>query len=350
MTHAHTANAPAFPSLGFGGSAIGNLFRAVSDEDAARTIEAAWEAGIRYFDTAPHYGLGLSERRLGEALRAHPRAEYVVSTKVGRLLVPARTATGRDDEGFDVAAAHHRVRDYTADGVRRSIEASLQRLGLDRIDIVLIHDPDDHLDEAIERAAPALSALRAEGTIRSYGAGMNHPALLTRFVRETDADVVMVAGRYSLLDQTAGRELLPAALQRGVGVINAGVFNSGLLALPRPRPDATYDYRPASTALVERADHLARVCQQFGVDLPTVALAFAAHHPAITSVVVGLRSPEEVSDAVRRRAHPVPEGIWAALRQQDLIDDGGRHRRSGPQYLRHREQSPTSWLHPQHWR
>jgi D-threo-aldose 1-dehydrogenase len=157
--------------------------------------------------------------------------------------------------------------------------------------------------------------------IRSYGAGMNQSALLTRFVRETDADVVMIAGRYSLLDQTAARDLLPAALQRGVRVINAGVFNSGLLALPTPGPAATYDYRPASTALVERAHHLALVCQQFGVDLPTVALAFAARHPAIASVVVGLRSPAEVADLVRRRAQPVPEGIWAALRRLDLIDD-----------------------------
>jgi D-threo-aldose 1-dehydrogenase len=248
-----------------------------------------------------------------------------VSTKVGRLLVPAGTVTGRDDEkfddeGFDVAATHHRVRDYSADGVRRSLEASLERLGLDRIDIVLIHDPDGHLDEAIEQAAPALSALRAEGTIRSYGAGMNQSAPLTRFVRETDADVVMIAGRYSLLDHSATRDLLPAALRLGVGVINAGVFNSGLLALAEPRPGATYDYRPASTALVERAHHLARVCQQFGIDLPTVALAFAADHPAIASVVVGLRSPEEVADVIQRRAQPVPDGIWAALRQQDLID------------------------------
>jgi D-threo-aldose 1-dehydrogenase len=320
VTGAHTAHRPELPSLGFGGSAIGNLFRAVSDEDASRTIDAAWLAGIRYFDTAPHYGLGLSERRLGQALRAHPRPEYVVSTKVGRLLVPATAVNGRDDEGFDVTATHHRVRDYSADGIRRSIEASLERLGLDRIDIVMIHDPDDHADEAIRHAAPALSALRSEGTIRSYGAGMNQSALLTRFVRETDADVVMVAGRYNLLDQTAARDLLPEALRRGVGVINAGVFSSGLLALAWPRPDATYDYRPASTALVERAQHLARICQRFGVDLPTVALAFAADHPSISSVVVGLRSPEEVADAVRRRAQRVPEGIWAALREQDLID------------------------------
>ena len=312
------------PSLGFGGSAIGNLFRAMSDEDAARTIAAAWAGGIRYFDTAPHYGLGLSERRLGEVLQAHPRAEYVLSTKVGRLLVPAETATGRDDEqfddeGFDVAATDHRVRDYSADGVRRSIEASLDRLGLDRIDIVLIHDPENHLDEAIGQAAPTLSALRAEGTIRSYGAGMNQSALLTRFVSETDADVVMIAGRYSLLDQTAARDLLPTALRRGVAVINAGVFNSGLLALPRPQWGATYDYRPASMALIERANNLACLCQQFGVDLPTVALAFAARHPAIASVVIGLRSPEEVADAVRRHAQPVPEEIWTALRQLDPI-------------------------------
>ena len=319
MTGASTADALELPTFGFGGAPVGNLFRAMTDEEASRTIEAAWDAGIRYFDTAPHYGLGLSERRLGEALRAHPRSEYVVSTKVGRLLVPAKTVTGRDDEVFDVAATHHRVRDYSADGVRRSLEASLERLGLDRIDIALIHDPDDHVDEAIEQAAPALSALRAEGTIRSYGAGMIQSVPLTRFVRETDADVVMVAGRYNLLDQTAARDLLPEALRRGLGVINAGVFGSGLLALPQPRPHATYEYRPASTALVERAHHLAHVCEQFGVDLPTVALAFAARHPSIVTVVVGLRSPEEVADAARRRAQPVPEGIWAALRDEGCL-------------------------------
>jgi len=305
--------------LGLGGAQIGNLFRAGTDEQADAVVRAAWDAGIRYFDTAPHYGLGLSERRLGEALRAYPRDEVVVSTKVGRLLEPSDAGDQQDPEGFHVAATHRRVWDFSREGVLRSIEASLERLGLDRIDLVLIHDPDDHASEALEAAAPTLSQLRSEGVIGGYGVGMNQAAMLARFVREADPDVVMVAGRYTLLDQTAGADLLPVARDRGVGVIAAGVFNSGLLARPQPRPDARFDYDIVPGELLERTTRLARVCEEFGVDLPTAALAFAGRHPAVTSVVVGLETPDQVRELVARWGRSVPDGLWSALSEEGLM-------------------------------
>ncbi len=308
--------------LGFGGAQIGNLFRATTEEEASQAVAAAWEAGVRYFDTAPHYGLGLSERRLGQALRDYPRDDFVVSTKVGRLLEVTADPSQPDPEGFAVPATHRRVRDYSRDGVLRSIEASLVRLGLDRIDLALIHDPDDHAREALEAAAPALSELRAAGVVRGYGAGMNQSAMLTRFVRETDVDVVMVAGRYTLLDQSAGQDLLPAALERGVGVINAGIFNSGLLSRPRPQPGVRFDYGAVPAPLVERTHRLALVCEQFGVDLPTAAVAFAGRHPAVVSVVVGLRTPQQVDDLMERWRRTVPDALWNTLTEDGLVAAG----------------------------
>jgi D-threo-aldose 1-dehydrogenase len=199
--------------LSFGGAAIGNLFTEVSEADARAAVDAAWDGGIRTFDTAPHYGLGLSERRLGAALRDRPREQYVISTKVGRLLEPgpASGPAGPDQAGFAVPADVIRRLDFSADGVRRSLAASLRRLGLDHVDIALIHDPDDHGEQALREAYPALERLRAEGVVRAIGVGMNQAAMLTRFVRETDVDVVLVAGRYTLLDRSAAGGLLPAA-------------------------------------------------------------------------------------------------------------------------------------------
>jgi aryl-alcohol dehydrogenase-like predicted oxidoreductase len=316
--------------LGFGGAQIGNLYGAVSEKVAGEAVQAAWDAGVRYFDTAPHYGLGLSERRLGRSLRTYPREEFVVSTKVGRWLEASPAGGQRDPEGFDVLATHRRLWDFTRDGVLRSVEASLERLGLDRIDLVLIHDPDDHAREALEEAAPALSQLRSEGVIRGYGAGMNQAPMLARFVRETDVDAVMVAGRFTLLDQTAGADLLPAALERGVGIINAGVFNSGLLAEPRPSRGARYNYGSVPPDVAERAHRIALVCEQFGVDLPTLATAFARRHPAVVSVVVGLRTPAQVLDLVARWATVVPEELWPALEEEGLLTaDVARTREKG---------------------
>lgn len=309
--------------LGFGGAQIGNLYHATTPEDAAAAVEAAWGAGVRYYDTAPHYGLGLSERRLGRALRDYPRSDYVLSTKVGRLLVPSDSAHHADDEGFAVPATHRRVRDYSRDGVLRSIEGSLERLRLDHIDLVLIHDPDEHVVEALEQAAPTLSELRAQGVIRAFGVGTSGSSTLTRFVRESDPDVVMLAGRYTLLDQTAAQDLLPAALECGVGVINAGVFNSGLLSRAQPRRGDWFDYVPAPGDVADRARRIAKVCGRFGVELPSAALAFARRHPSVVNVVVGLRTSRQVDDTVRRWREAVPDALWSSLHDEGLLGPGG---------------------------
>jgi D-threo-aldose 1-dehydrogenase len=297
--------------LSLGGAAIGNLFTEVTADDARAAVDAAWAGGIRTFDTAPHYGLGLSERRLGSALRDRPRDEYVISTKVGRLLQPADPPYGRDQEGFAVPADHRRVFDFSADGVRRSLADSLRRLGLDRIDIALIHDPDDHGEQALREAYPALEKLRDEGCVRAIGVGMNQAAMLTRFVIETDVDVVLIAGRYTLLDRSAADELLPAALDRGVSVIAAGVFNSGLLAAPAP--GATYDYRAAPGSLIEAARRLEAACARFGVPLRAAAARYPLAHPAVASVLIGARSAAEISDAVNLRELAIPAQLWDVL-------------------------------------
>jgi D-threo-aldose 1-dehydrogenase len=297
--------------LAFGGAAIGNLFTPVDDETARAAVDAAWAGGIRAFDTAPHYGLGLSERRLGAALADRPRDDYVISTKVGRLLVPAEQPYGADSEGFAVPAHSRRVFDFSADGIRRSLEASLRRLGLDRVDIVLLHDPDEHGDQALRMAYPALEQLRAEGSVGAIGVGMNQAAMLTRFVTETDIDVVLVAGRYTLLDQSAAEQLLPAALARGVSVLAGGVFNSGLLAAPVA--GASYDYRTAPDGLVAAARALAALCEQFGVPLRAAAARFPLRHAAVSSVLIGGRSAAEISDAVQLRNLHIPDALWAAL-------------------------------------
>jgi D-threo-aldose 1-dehydrogenase len=289
----------------------------VSDDDARAAVDAAWDGGIRAFDTAPHYGLGLSERRLGGALRRRPRDEYVITTKVGRLLEPVGSGSqvGRDTGGFAVPARYVRRFDYSADGVRRSLEASLGRLGLDRVDIALIHDPDDHVEQALREAYPALEKLRAEGTVRAIGVGMNQAAMLTRFVTDTDVDAVLIAGRYTLLDKTAARELLPAALRRGVSVIAGGVFNSGVLAAPVA--GAAYDYHAAPDELIERARRLAETCARFGVPLRAAAARFPLTHPAVASVLIGARSAAEITDALRLRALDIPAALWDSLATAD---------------------------------
>jgi D-threo-aldose 1-dehydrogenase len=310
----------ALTSLGFGGAPIGNLYREISDAEAIGAVQAAWEHGIRYFDTAPHYGLGLSERRIGEALRGVPRSDYILSTKVGRLLRPNPRPGGRDTEGFDVSAELVRVRDYSREGVLGSIKESLARLGTDRIDIVYIHDPDDYWAEALEGAVPALSQLRDEGVIGAYGAGMNQSEMLHRFVTETDVDVIMLAGRYTLLEQGTRQDVLPACAEGGVGVVNVGVFNSGLLSKDRPTPGATYNYEPAPAELLERACLLAEICERHGTTLPAAALAFSFRQPVVTSVVVGMRTADQVERNTALASHDVPEALWDELEEQGLID------------------------------
>jgi D-threo-aldose 1-dehydrogenase len=298
--------------LGLGGAQLGNLNREISDEQAAAVIDRAWGAGIRYFDTAPHYGLGLSERRLGKALGSRPRDQYVLSTKVGRLVEANPDGVARtDEEGFAVPATSRRRWDFTRDGVRRSLDQSLERLGLDRVDVVYLHDPEDHWEQALREGLPALHELREEGVIGAIGAGMNFAGPLTMLVREHDVDLVMCAGRYTLLEQAD--ELLQAAADRGVGVVVAGVYNSGLLARPRPGPTPMYDYKPAPAQLVTRVNQLADVCEAYGVSLPDAAVAFPLRHPAVASVVVGAAGPDQVDDAVDRYHRCVPEALWDAL-------------------------------------
>ncbi|MFJ8044139.1 aldo/keto reductase [Kitasatospora sp. NPDC096147] len=305
--------------LSFGAAGIGNLFTAITDRDAAETLAAAWAGGIRSYDTAPHYGLGLSERRLGEALRQHPRAEYTVSTKVGRLLEPVADPVGDDLSagGFAVPATHRRVWDFSADGVRRSLEASLTRLGLDRVDIVYLHDPDDHAEQALTEAYPALERLRAEGVVGAIGVGMNQSALPARFVRETDLDVVLLAGRYTLLDRTGLADLLPEAERRGVSIVAGGVFNSGLLA--NPRPGASYDYQAAPEEVLRRALRLQEVCARHGVPLRAAAARFPLGHPAVASVLLGLRTADQTRDALAQYGRHLPAALWAELRAEGLL-------------------------------
>ncbi|MFG1664802.1 aldo/keto reductase [Streptomyces sp. Y7] len=306
--------------LAFGGAAIGNLYTEVGEEQAHQAVAAAWDAGIRYFDTAPHYGLGLSERRLGAALREHPRETYTVSTKVGRRLEPVADATGDDlANGFAVPADLRRVWDFSADGVRRTLDASLDRLGLDRVDVVYLHDPDDHAEQAFREGYPALEKLRSEGVVGAIGVGMNQAGMLTRFVTDTDVDVVLCAGRYTLLDQSALDDLLPVAVECHTSVVVGGAFNSGLLA--DPRPDATYDYTRAPEKLLDRALRMKSLADRHGITLRAAALAFCAAHPAVASVLVGVRSAAEVRDCAEQFGTDVPMAFWQELLESGLLSD-----------------------------
>jgi len=305
--------------LSLGCAQLGNLYRPVDDGQARATVEAAWAEGIRYFDTAPHYGLGLSERRLGAALSGQARNDYVLSTKVGRLLEPAASNGLMDDGGFAVPADFRRVWDFSRDGVLRSLAASLERLAVERVDIVYLHDPDDHRDDAFLRAYPALEELRSQGMVRAIGAGMNQSAMLADFARHTDVDVLMLAGRYSLLDQSALDDLLPTCSERGVGVVAAGVFNSGLLARTEPSPSAHYDYGAAPVELVDRAVRIAAICELHGTTLPAAAVAFPLCHPAVVSVCVGAHSPDQIVRNARLGSEDIPPTLWDALKEEGLL-------------------------------
>ncbi len=300
----------------FGGAPIGGLYLPVRDDQAAAALEAAWAAGIRAFDTAPHYGAGLSEQRLGRFLAGRPRDEFILSTKVGRRLVPA-TGDMEGAEGFYGSPKLARVRDYSRDGTLAALEGSLRRLGTDRVDIALIHDPDDHAEQALDGAYAALDQLRSEGTIRAVGVGMNQAPLLEWFVERTDLDCVLVAGRYSLLDTAAARGLFPACQRRGVPVLAAGVFNSGILAAPCP--GATYDYAPAPVGLLDRAQRIRAVCARYGVPIGAAAIQFVLRHPAVTAVVVGARDAAEVIEDVSYLTMAVPAELFDELAAEHLM-------------------------------
>jgi D-threo-aldose 1-dehydrogenase len=309
------------PILSFGSAPIGNLFREVDEAEAKDAVAAAWQSGVRYFDTAPHYGLGLAERRVGEALSEYPRSEYVISTKVGRLLAPTSDYPGENDlaDGFMVPKDFVRIYDYSGDAIKRSIEDSLRRMNTDYIDIVFVHDPDDHYEEALNGAFPALSKLRDEGVIKSFGSGMNQAEMLTEFVRYTDLDVIMLAGRYTLLEQHSLDNLLPLAAERNVSIVAAGVFNSGLLSKNRPSADATYNYAPAPAELIAKVNAIADICESHGVSLPAAAAQFPLGHETVANICLGARNREQVERNAELFDVKIPGALWADLRDQNIV-------------------------------
>ena len=314
--------------LGFGCASIGGLFTAVDDADAEAVVHRAWELGVRYFDVAPLYGYGAAERRLGRALAGRPRDEFVVSTKVGRLVrrpaeippgadVDPQALDGRPNAYYADIGDRRVVFDYSGDGIRRSVEDSLERLGMDRIDILFIHDPDDHWEAAIGGAYPALARLRDEGVVRAIGAGMNQSAMLARFVREADPDVLLLAGRYTLLDQGALDELLPLCEEGGVAVVVGGVMNSGVLA--RPAAGAHFDYQPADEVIVARVSRLAAICERHGVPLKAAAIQFPLAHPAVAGLVAGVRKISHLEEYPELMRLEIPAAVWDDLRAEGLI-------------------------------
>jgi len=305
--------------LSLGCAQLGNLYRELRDDEAGPTVDAAWAAGVRYFDTAPHYGLGLSERRLGAALAGRPREAFAVSTKVGRALDPVDAVTGMDDDGFVVPATHRRRWDFSRDGIRRSLAESLERLELDRVDILYLHDPDDHWEEVLATGYPALAELRAEGAVTAIGAGMNQSAMLADLVRHTDVDLLMLAGRYTLLEQASLDDLLPLCEDRGVGIVAAGIFNSGLLARAEPAAGGRYDYRDAPPEIVGRARAIAAICERHGTTLPAAAIAFPLAHPAVVSVCIGARSGEQIERNAALHRESIPTDLWLELKAQGLL-------------------------------
>jgi len=314
----------ALPTIGYGAANLGNLYREVSDEAAARALDAAWDSGIRYYDTAPHYGLGLSERRLGAALRGRPRDEFVVSTKAGRLLRPNPEGAGTLDTAndFAVPADQKRVWDFSADGIRRSLEESLARLGLDRVDILYLHDPERHdLDGAIDTALPALADLRDEGLVSAIGVGSMSTEALARTAEAGILDLLMIAGRYTLAEQPVRERVLPACAANGIGIVVASVFNSGLLATNTPGGDARYDYGAAPAGLLDHVRAIAAVCAEFGVDLPAAALQYPLRDPLVRSVVMASARPEQVRQNAEWARTPIPDGLWQELATRELIPE-----------------------------
>lgn len=313
--------------FGFGASTLGNLYRRVEDVHARATVDAAWAAGVRYFDTAPFYGFGLSERRLGDALRERPRDEFILSTKVGRLLLPCRAADDRF--GFFSPMPFNPVFDYSYDGVMRSVEASLHRLGLAQIDILLMHDlgrlthGDDHsrtFAQAVDGGFRAMTELRDAGIVSAIGLGVNEVEICEASLDRVDLDVLMIAGRYTLLDQDAA-PFLAECRARNIGVIGAGVFNSGILATGTRGGPAHYDYEPAPEAIVQRVAAIERCCDRFGVPLAAAALQFVKANPAVTNIVVGTGNPARIHETAALAGLAIPEVFWASLSAEGLISE-----------------------------
>ena len=295
------------PEFGIGTSPFGGLFASVSESAVADVISTSMEMGLNYFDTAPHYGMGSAEVRLGRNINHLPRSSFVVSTKVGRLIVPSEKA---DDPGWENStAAVERIFDFSAAGIERSLLESLERLKMESVEMVFIHDPDGAADQAISEAYPVLERLRAEGIVKTIGIGITSNEIPTRFINETDIDVVLIALKYTLLDQSAGAELLPTALRKGVSVIAGGVFNSGILT--NPKAGATFNYEPASPEVLARAQKIEEFFVDRGVSLAQAALQFPMQHPAISAILVGCRSADEVTTNVALYNKEIDSHIWS---------------------------------------
>ena len=305
--------------LGLGCAAIGGLYGDIPDDQATQVVHKALDLGLNLFDTAPLYGSGKSEERLGRALRDVPRDSYVLASKVGRLLVASDDGR-RDGSIFDNPPPFKPVFDFSYDGVMRSLEESLKRLGVDRIDILHIHDPDAHWKEAIEGAYPALERLRAEGVISAVSAGMNQWEMLARFAREGDFDCFLLAGRYSLLDQSALDELLPLCTEKNIGIMAGGTYNSGILA-KGAKPGATYNYGEAPADIMQKAQAIEAVAERHGVDVKAAASQFVFAHPAITCIIPGTRQPARVEENFNLLIDEIPSAFWDDLRAESLVHE-----------------------------
>ena len=309
---------PLLPAVGLGTAPLGGLYKDVSPTDAAAAVAEAVETGYRYFDTAPLYGYGAAERALGRGLEGCDTT-VAVSTKVGRIIDEEAARPAGDMFAGDSGAT---VWDFSADGVRRSLEASLERLGRSYIDVVFIHDPDNHARQALDETYPALEQLRGEGVIGAVGVGMNEPKLPTQFVTDTDIDAVLIAGRYTLLDQSADQTLLGAAASRGVHVIAAGVYNSGILAAVETNPH--FDYAVAPVEIVARAHRLQAVCGSFGVPLAAAAVQFVVRHPAVGTVLLGARSRAEAAENWSHALTDLADELWPVvdeiIKEADDVD------------------------------
>ncbi|MGY4282571.1 D-threo-aldose 1-dehydrogenase [Bradyrhizobium sp. LM2.7] len=304
-------------SIGLGTAPLGGLFAPVSDADAEATIERAWSAGIRFYDTAPLYGFGLAERRLGAFLRQQPRDSYAVSTKVGRLL-RAPDGPAAEDDHYKGTPRERPMFDFSHDGVMRSVEESLVRLGLDRVDVLLVHDPDDHYDAAVAGAFRALQRLRSDGAVKAIGAGMNQSEMLVRFAEAVPVDCFLLAGRYTLLDQGALDALFPVCATKNIGILLGGIYNSGILA--NPSAGAKFNYQDADATLIARARELDELCRKHGTELKAAALQFCIAHPAVTVAVLGARNAAEAADNIAMSQSVVPPAFWQELRARKLVD------------------------------
>ena len=309
--------------LGLGCASLGGLYGDISEEQATQVVQRALTLGLNLVDTAPLYGAGKSERRLGTGLKGVARDSYILATKVGRVLEPIEAGDDRDqgDGDQDIFAnppPFKAVFDFSYDGVMRSFEESLTRLGVDRIDILHIHDPDDHYREALEGAYPAIDALRSQGVIRGVSAGMNQWEMLARFASEGDFDCFLLAGRYSLLEQDALDELLPLCVEKNIGIMAGGTYNSGILA-KGARKGAKYNYADAPSHIIDKARRLMDVADRHAVDIKAAASQFPLAHPAITCIVPGTRNPDRVSENFELLSQRIPADFWEELRAENLI-------------------------------